>query len=152
VTDLSNERLAELISDAMDCTKWDAETWRVVNTVTDHDDHMSTEQALALGNLISRQSHSTGVVAWEGYWPGAGSIDSQTSLTRFKKTADEWQAGGAEVTPLYPHPKEAEVTVTEEMVERAADALERQFAAGGPDVSWDKAARAALVAALSRKG
>jgi hypothetical protein len=106
----------------------------------------------AKAELSLRQSHSTGVVAWEGYWPGAGSIDSQTSLTRFKKTADEWQAGGAEVTPLYTHPKEAEVTVTEEMVERAADALERQFAAGGPDVSWDKAARAALVAALSRKG
>lgn len=39
--------------------------------------------------------------AWEAYWPGAGSINSETALTNRKAKADEWEDGGAEVTPLY---------------------------------------------------
>lgn len=39
-------------------------------------------------------------VAWMGYWPGAGSVDSVTRTTHFKSTADKWREDGAEVTPL----------------------------------------------------
>lgn len=43
----------EEIAKAMDCDKWDADTWAVVNTVTENDDHMSTEQAIALGLILA---------------------------------------------------------------------------------------------------
>jgi hypothetical protein len=43
-------------------------------------------------------------VAWEGYWPGAGSINSQTVLTRFRSTMERWEKDGAEITPLYASP------------------------------------------------
>jgi hypothetical protein len=39
-------------------------------------------------------------VAWEGYWPGAGSINSETRLTRWKHYADDWRKEGAEIRPL----------------------------------------------------
>lgn len=39
--------------------------------------------------------------AWEGYWPGAGSIDSVTRTTRLRSTMQQWAKDGAEITPLY---------------------------------------------------
>lgn len=57
-------------------------------------------------------------VAWEGYWPGAGSIDSVTRLTSYRPTMEKWKADEAEITPLYASPQ-PEAVITEEMVERA---------------------------------
>lgn len=42
-------------------------------------------------------------VAWMGYWPGAGSVNSTTELTRFRSTMENWK--GAEITPLYASPQ-----------------------------------------------
>ncbi|UJW87934.1 hypothetical protein [Devosia sp. SL43] len=54
-------------------------------------------------------------VAWEGYWPGAGSINSQTSLTRFRSTMEKWEKDGAEITPLYyTHPAAGRVSVSDD--------------------------------------
>lgn len=39
-------------------------------------------------------------VAWLGYWPGMGSVNSTTSTTHLKHDADRWREEGAEVTPL----------------------------------------------------
>lgn len=39
--------------------------------------------------------------AWEGYWPGAGSVDSATTITRHRSIMEQWAEDGAEVTPLY---------------------------------------------------
>lgn len=61
-------------------------------------------------------------VAWEGYWPGAGSIDSVTRLTSYRPTMEKWKADEAEITPLYASPQ-PEAVITEEMVERGARAL-----------------------------
>lgn len=41
---------------------------------------------------------------WEGYWPGAGSIDSVTRLTRSRFVMERWIGEGAEITPLYEAP------------------------------------------------
>lgn len=46
------------------------------------------------------QADGLEVVAWEGYWPGAGSISSTTKLTKDKNTAARWQDDGAEIEPL----------------------------------------------------
>lgn len=68
--------------------------------------------------------------AWEGYWAGAGSINSQTSITRHEPTMRRWEADGAEITPLYlsalSHPVVPEgwrmvpVEPTQEMVKAGA--------------------------------
>jgi hypothetical protein len=42
--------------------------------------------------------------AWEGYWAGAGSVNSETALTRSKPTMEKWAADGAEITPLFASP------------------------------------------------
>lgn len=39
--------------------------------------------------------------AWEGFWPGCGSINSDTRYTRLKQVAARWAKDGATVTPLY---------------------------------------------------
>lgn len=39
--------------------------------------------------------------AWEGWWSGAGSVDSFTRVTRLRSTMEEWKAEGAEITPLF---------------------------------------------------
>jgi len=59
-------------------------------------------------------------VAWEGYWPGAGSINSVTKYTRNTLVAIRWEDDGANVTPLYARPSEQ--AVTEAMVEAACRA------------------------------
>lgn len=67
--------------------------------------------------------------AWEGYWPGAGSISSQTSLTRFRSTMEKWEKDGAEITPLYTRPQGMEVT--DEMASDVASRLfERRWGEG----------------------
>lgn len=48
-----------------------------------------------------RPSPTVEPVAWEAYWPGAGSINSQTAMTNRRAKALEWERDGAEVTPLY---------------------------------------------------
>lgn len=40
-------------------------------------------------------------VAWMGYWPGAGSVDSARRTTHIKGIADDWKRNGAEITALY---------------------------------------------------
>jgi hypothetical protein len=40
-------------------------------------------------------------VAWVGYWPGAGSIDSVTRTTHFQRQAASWRDNGAHITPVY---------------------------------------------------
>ena len=39
--------------------------------------------------------------AWELWWPGAGSVDSYTTLTRVKAEASKAITEGAVVTALY---------------------------------------------------
>lgn len=61
-------------------------------------------QIITLAKQALSQPITTEVVevrGWEGYWPGAGSIDSVTSFTRFRETMERWVAEGAEITPLY---------------------------------------------------
>lgn len=41
------------------------------------------------------------IIAWMGYWSGAGSVDSVTKTTHFERVANEWKADGAQITPLY---------------------------------------------------
>lgn len=43
------------------------------------------------------------------------------------------------------------MSISDQEVEAAADALERAFAAGGPDMPWEKAARLALTAAANAR-
>lgn len=40
-------------------------------------------------------------VAWLGYWPGMGSVNSTTSTTHLRHEADRWRQEGAEITLLY---------------------------------------------------
>ncbi|MDE2105109.1 MAG: hypothetical protein KGL39_48165 [Patescibacteria group bacterium] len=57
-----------------------------------------------VSELLDRRAANAGTaepVAWLGYWPGAGSIDSRTAVSRFKRDADRWRKSGAEVTELY---------------------------------------------------
>lgn len=63
-------------------------------------------KAMATELLASRTS-PVEPRAWEGYWPGAGSINSETHLTKSKSMAETWAADGAEVTPLYTSPAHA---------------------------------------------
>ena len=84
-----------------------------------------------------------------GTWPDKA--DAEKALQDYEWPTPKLKGS---IKALYTHPAPSasrEVTVTNEMVEMAADALERQFVAGGPDVSWDKAARAALLAALPER-
>lgn len=39
-------------------------------------------------------------IAWMGYWPGAGSVDSETRTTHHERVAKQWDEDGAQVTPL----------------------------------------------------
>lgn len=43
-------------------------------------------------------------LAWIAYWPGSGSINSQTLVTRFASVMTSWAEEGAEITPLYASP------------------------------------------------
>lgn len=95
--------------------------------------HVKDETSLTPVFLASRPACTAEVVvkaepvAWEGYWPGAGSINSQTVLTRFRSTMRRWEKDGAEITPLYaspPSPAQSAIVppvveVTEEMVKLA---------------------------------
>ena len=85
-------------------------------------------------------------VAWEGYWPGAGSIDSVTRLTSYLPTMEKWKADEAEITPLYASPQ-PEASVTDEMVERGAEGLRKMYH-GDEDEPFHLMAKAVLTAAL----
>ena len=61
--------------------------------------------------------HKGEAVAWEGYWPGAGSISSATKLTKDKNTAARWQDDGAEITPLYASSAPLPVTFQDRVAE-----------------------------------
>lgn len=58
---------------------------------------------------------------WEGYWPGAGSINSVTMITRHERVMRQWVSDGAEITPLYAnHEARGDgVRVTEGAVEKS---------------------------------
>lgn len=86
------------------------------------------------GDLIRRMEALTGYhvpppsageglepVAWLGYWPGMGSVNSTTSTTHLRREADKWRKEGAEITPLYAVTPSARAAVLEE----AATALKR---------------------------
>lgn len=83
--------------------------------------------------------------AWEGYWPGAGSVNSQTSFTRSHAEMERWRRGGAEITPLYATPEPRRDGVREEdgdldaginyAIERLCEVLD----VDPKSISWDAA-------------
>lgn len=65
-------------------------------------------------------------VAWFAYFPGCGSVNSQTFTSHRKYDAQAWEKQGAEVTPLYadpPHFTELEAE-NARLKSRLAEALE----------------------------
>ena len=114
-------------------------------------------------SALSRRSPSLSggeVVAWV-------TADILAAMKRGERVVPGWKRSDDFCIPLYTHPKEAEVTVTEEMVEIACkttdpllfsgDAQTEHMAASPYKVDHVKdlvrtKMRAALVAALSRKG
>lgn len=108
-----------------------------------------------LTELLSlRQSHSTGVVV------NAALVERFQSAYRDAGQKRNWhptwpdaEASFEILSALYTNPKEAEVTVTEEMVERALQVwFDQGVVAERFHHQHPVAMRAALVAALSRKG
>jgi hypothetical protein len=70
-------------------------------------DHASLEK-IEMARELLRLRYPTEArgepVAWMAYWPGAGSVDSVTRVTRFEHSAQGWEEDGAEITPLFIHP------------------------------------------------
>lgn len=80
---------------------------------------------------------NAGASAWLGYWPGAGSISSETRVTRFRREMLEWKAEGAQITPLYINQAEcsaleARIQVLEAAVRRQVENIERWLETGEP--------------------
>ena len=69
----------------------------------DEDGEGALEEILKI--IAAEQAQEAQPVAWECYWPGAGSINSMTRVTRHKMDVEKWAATGAVTTPLYTSPQ-----------------------------------------------
>ena len=85
-------------------------------------------------------------VAWEGYWPGAGSVDSTTRLTRWESVSFTWKREGAQITPLYATPQPSPASAVEAAARKVIDAYEgwQSYEPEGPIWTALTALRAAL--------
>jgi len=131
----------ETISQAMDCDKWPEWLCVIVNSVTDNDDQMSTEQAVALGVLLSRRSEPSEPVTVTF----ARNLEAAQTATE----PEFVEAISKNRAKLYLSPsptQKEEVTVTDEMVEAALEAF-----SGAERSHYDAAMRYALNAALRVK-
>lgn len=109
---ISDERLAQLQGFA-------ARSARAYHAKSEQGkEHADMAAAIAEIQYLRSQAGASEAVAWEGYWPGAGSINSVTRLTSYRPTMEKWKADDAEITPLYARP--APIEITEEMLQRIA--------------------------------
>lgn len=90
----------EVISDALEAEGYDSESAAAIIDAVLRD-------LTAAGYVVSRPSQAeAGPVlsdkpsAWLGWVPGAGSVDSYTTITRHRSTMEKW-GSCVEVTPLY---------------------------------------------------